>query len=109
MSGDFKSQEILSLDHFIEWLTSTCLQPHTSAISPDLDCRELFDDDDFARLAFATKFDELTADRARPRLGLFECASVRELYLHYLYVMSAPLEGDSHDGASTRGNSSAPA
>ena len=89
-----ESRVILSLEEFIGWLDSIeSLNTSQGSITGTTPLVELFGEDFYVRFRFGLEFDKLTSkDGARPSLDLFNSDSVGALYLHYLYLMSAPIE-----------------
>ena len=90
MSNAFDPGPVLDIDTFIEWLRTATKLPRSIAMEDSLS--ELTNCDIFAHFRLVEAFDELTSSVAEPDPNFYLCESVRDFYLHYLYVLSKPLE-----------------
>ena len=82
--------EPLDLDAFAGWVGHQLSLGRAPEAGEDLG--GLLGGDDLARLRLAGALDRLIAGEARPLAEIHLAETVRDLHLHYLYVLSLPLE-----------------
>lgn len=80
----------VDLDAFCSWLGEIFGAVETP--SPGALLEELLGGDELARLRLIAAFDAKTEGCARRLAEIHGAATVRDLHLHYLYVLSLPLE-----------------
>ena len=88
--GPDVTDEPASLDEFLEWIQRTLGLPAPPQASTRLD--QILGDDALARFLLVHAFDELTKGDASPIATIYMLDSARDLYLHYLEVLSRPME-----------------
>jgi hypothetical protein len=81
-------QRLLTLDEFLEWVRSTLGSQDRP--DPELTMSQIFKRDSLEHLEFLNAFDDLVRELATPSSEVFNASSMRELYMHYLYVCSRP-------------------
>ena len=82
--------EPLDLDGFSAWVGRSLQLGRVPAPEEALD--RMLGGDDLARLRLAGALDRLTAGEARPLAEVHGAQTVRDLHLHYLYILSLPFE-----------------
>jgi len=81
----------LTIDEFVQWLQTVLHRQEK--ITPDSDLRNDLSVDDFQFFQIVVLFDRLTLGKAPVLDEIYaEIRTVRDLYLHYLTVISMPLE-----------------
>ncbi len=87
----------MELDEFCAWMACALaealpsLTPR-SAPRPEDRIEDLIGGDNFALLRIARSLDWFVGTGTVPLAELFQADTVRDLYLHYLYASSLPLE-----------------
>lgn len=80
----------LSMGAFCEWVREVIGSP--DQVRPGAEIAALLTGDTLRHFALVRAFDELTESDAVPSSELLGVSTVREMYLHYLYVIAKPPE-----------------
>ena len=77
----------LPLDDFLDWLGWTT---GSTIVDADIELSSILGSDDLVRYEFVLKFDLLTGYTTFVDHAIYSINTARELYWHYLYVLSHP-------------------